>query len=412
MKRHLLSQMRNEWRSNLWMIIELTIISIILWFLFSCLLGLAYVRMRHYGYDMTDIYSADVRAIKKDSPLYQEYDSVHSRFTDLQLLLAGLRANPYVELVGTGSNALPYNYNYSGARLNLIEPDSTYSYYGNQRTVSPEVIKIIRLEGLNGESTDELAAQIEQGNYIISDIDPEYIGNRTDPQYFRGKEMIFGADTSQVVKVGALAYGMRRSDYEPLYSGVIYGPIPENFLPPQMVIRVKPGMGHKSIESLTPADKQVGNVYISALKSTDSMRDVAHLDINILIRNFVICAVFLLIVIFLSFLGTFWFRTQQRVGEIAVRKVNGATRGNILSRFFGEGLALLCVASIIAVALDFALISLIEEYVFQALGVGTSILHIGIAVTFAVMALLIIAGIWLPARKAMNVNPALALKDQ
>ena len=142
------------------------------------------------------------------------------------------------------------------------------------------------------------------------------------------------------------------------------------------------------------------------------MRDVAHLDINILIRNFVICAVFLLIVIFLSFLGTFWFRTQQRVGEIAVRKVNGATRGNILSRFFGEGLALLCVASIIAVALDFALISLIEEYVFQALGVGTSILHIGIAVTFAVMALLIIAGIWLPARKAMNVNPALALKDQ
>lgn len=411
MKRHLISQMRNEWRSNLWMIIELTIVSAVLWFLFSFLCMLVHVRTTHYGYDFSDVYIADVRFVGDDSPVYQPYDSAHSYRTDLQLLVAGLRSNPCVELVGMGQNAVPYNYDYYGTSYSYTEQDSTYTYYGNRRYVSPEVVKIIRLEGFDGVSTNQLAEILEKGNVIFSNIDPEYAEGRTAPEFFKGKEVYVSNDSSTVVRVDAIAYGLRRSDYEPLYAGVAYAPL-GNRWPQDLIIRIKPGTDSQFMESLKPADKQIGNVYISNVQHIDRRREVAHLEMNTMIRNFVICATFLLIVIFLSFLGTFWFRTQQRVGEIAVRKVNGSTRSDIFRRFIGEGMMLLGVATVLATAIEFAALHFALSIIENLTGTYRTVAYEAMVVTVTAMALLIIAGIWLPARKAMNVNPAYALKDQ
>lgn len=409
MKRHLISQMCNEWRGNLWMIVELVIVSCVLWALFSFLCGLLHVRLRHSGYDMTGIYVADIRAVGKDSPLYQPYDSVHSYRTDRDMLLSGLRGNPYVEEAGMGFNAMPYNYNYMGNFL--CENDSVY-YYGNLRMVTPEIIRMIRLEGLGGETTEQLAGMIERGDVIISGLDEQTSSVVYTPEYFVGKDLRFSNDSSRVVHVGAVAYGMRRSDYEALTSGVIYMPLSDSNWPDQIIIRVKPGMERQFAESLTAADKQHGNVYLSGMTHIDRMRDVAHIDINVTIRNFVICAVFLLLVIFLGFLGSFWFRTQQRVVEIAMRKVNGATRRDILRRFLGEGMLLLVVATVPAVMIDYAVIHYNLFTFIEDLGNSGTVVYESMAVTFVMLAILIVAGIWFPACKAMNVDPAYALKDQ
>lgn len=412
MKRHLLSQIRNEWRSNLWMIIELTIISAILWFLFSFLCAIVHIRFTHKGYDLSDIYVADIRAVSKESPLFHPYDSLHNYRTDLDMLWADMRANPYVELVGTGSNAMPYNYNFSGDMWGLIEVDSIYTYYGNRREVSPEVVRILRLEGTHGETPEQLASVLEKGDIIISPASDEYVSKYPDPEFFRGKDLVSNSDSSVVKRVGAIAAGLQRNDYESLFSGVIYYPIAANGLPQQMIFRIKPGMSRQFSESLSPDDKQVGNVYLSNLQHIDRMRDKAQVDINITIRNLSICVVFLLLVIFLSFLGTFWFRTQQRVSEIAIRKVNGATRRNIFVRFIGEGMILLCIATVLATAIEAALLYFSIISITEMFGSESWILYESMAVTFAVMTLLVIAGIWMPARKAMSINPAYALKDQ
>ena len=178
------------------------------------------------------------------------------------------------------------------------------------------------------------------------------------------------------------------------------------------MIRVKPGMADKFEESIESGRRQFGNVSLYKVVSLETMRERVNLEANQMIRNTTTSAFFLLLVIFLGFLGTFWFRTQQRAGEIAIRKVSGATDSDIFRRFIGEGLVLLVIAAVLSV--PFTAYLLRSELHSQLLDieVSPSIYIAGAVGATVVMALLIIAGIWAPARKAVKVDPAYALSDQ
>ena len=203
---------------------------------------------------------------------------------------------------------------------------------------------------------------------------------------------------------------MKRTDYEPAYAATAY--MSDRYDLSSVAVRVKPGMGNKFVESLSDADLQAGNLCLTRFKSIENMRDNAHLDINLQIRNFVVCGLFIMLVIFLGFLGTFWFRTQQRVSEIAIRKVNGATNGNIYSRFFAEGLLLLLLGVLFSlpVSLWFYLTDkLVETEIMPSVGVDVYL--VATALTVLSLALLIVGGIYAPARRATRIDPAAALKD-
>lgn len=411
MKRKLLTQMLAEWRSNLWMIIELIIVSTVLMYVFGMMFALADMYRKPVGFDLTDVYVANLQYVATTSDDYVPYDSVHSLYTDRDMLVAKIKANPWVdEVAAVTFNALPYQFNFWGNRLDLHENDTTYYYQFNERTVSPDYLRLIRLRGINGETTEQLVSILERGDVILSNTEPPRYWI-PDPQIFIGKDLCYGDDTTRIVHAGAVAWGMRRNDFEPLYYGTLYVNAEPGNWTPKMAIRVKPGQGRQFVESLTAADKTAGNVYITEPVSIERMRDKAHLNIIQMIRNFSICAVFLLLVIFLGFLGSFWFRTQERVGEIALRKVNGATGRDIFRRFVGEGMMLLGVGVAIAAALTAVIFNTVEIGDLGDVLTGSTLIR-GAALTAATLAALIIAGIWLPARKAMAVNPAYALKDQ
>lgn len=412
MKRKLLTQMLAEWRSNLWLIIELVIVIAVLQFIFSFLCMMSDIHSDNKGYDLHDIYVADINAIPSDSPDYHPYDSLHSLVTDRDMLLARLRTNPYVEIVGIGSgNAMPYNFNYYGQTIGLIDNDTTYTVNANMRRMSPDVIRAIRLTGINGESTEQLASMIEKGDILLSDVDKDFAYQDVDPVIMRGRDVFIG-DTSFVRHVGAIAYGMRRTDFEPLGGPVAYAPLESDRWGGVLVVRVKEGMGDKFIASMGRDEKSLGNIYLSDLKTIDVMRDKAHLNYTQYIRNFTICAAFIMLVIFLGFLGTFWFRTQQRVGEIAIRKVNGATDRSIFARLVNEGLILLVIGTVITVPIP---VVVLNSGVLDDMGmtfIGNGLIIRAYIITVMVLSALIALGIWAPARKAMKVNPAYALKDQ
>lgn len=409
MKRKLLTQMRRDWRSNLWMVLELVIVLLVLQAVFSILYFIYDLHSPAQGYDLTDVMTADLKYIDKDSPEYTPYDTVSRYVTDRDLLIARLKENPMVEEIGIGSNALPYNYNFQGVQLRPLDENPEKSYLGNVRTMSPATVRAIRLTGLNGETTEQLASMLERGQILISNLAPEndWI---LEPEKLLGKEA-FSGDSTQAKTVGAVAYGMARSDYEPLYRGVIYYPTNGTDWYWEMIIRVKPGMCRAFAESLTASDMQLGNVYISNLRSVDHMREAAHMNIKSVVRSTLVCAAFLLTVIFLGFLGTFWFRTQQRVGEIAVRKVCGATDRNIFVRLIGEGLVLLLIGALVSVPVFFWFAS--SDFFSFMSGEGVNIHNAvgGSVIALVSVTLLIVAGIWLPARKATRIDPATALKD-
>lgn len=400
--------MRREWRSNIWLLIELVIVSVVLWFILALLCILTSTRDDNPGYDLRDIFMAHIKSVPTNSPLYVERDSTLGNIADRDMLLAQLRADPRVEYVGQGNNALPYNYNFSGQSLSYGDTDTTYAYLGNMRVMTPDVVRAIRLTGLNGETTEELAQCLERGEIIISDFDPAMCDNCA-PSRLLGRDVIVGGDSAVVRHVGATAHGMRRNDYEPLFYGVVYtapnGTDTHGTWPPYVIIRVKPGKSGEFAAAMDTTNLKIGNVYLKSMESIDIMRDRAQLDVNNYIRNYTTGAVFLLVVIFLGFLGSFWFRTSQREAEIAIRMVNGCRRSDILRRFLGEGMVILCAATAIAIPIDINVAPIL-------FGISPTIIAIGIALTFILMALLIAAGIWFPARKAMSINPADALKNQ
>lgn len=410
MKRRLLYQMRNEWRSNIWMIIQLLIVSVILWGIFWLFIELIAVKNRHFGYDLTDVYVADIKFVPKTSSTFQPYDSAHSYYTDRALLRGRINSLPCVELTGMGFNCMPYNYNYSGMPVEYTEADSTYRYNGNNRAMTPDVVRIMRLEGLNGETPEELASILERGEILLSDFDYSFYNPAPGPECFVGKDVMINRDSTYIRRVGATVHGIHRTDYESIFGGVVITPVGDNDWAAQFIIRVKPGMGKEFMETINAEMLEQGNVYLSNLQSINRMRDVAHVDITNIVRNMSACAGFLLIVIFLGFLGTFWFRTQQRVAEIAVRMVNGATRRDIFRRLLTEGMILLITATVPAIIIEYAIIR--GEVLSWGLTGGYTFAYISIPVTFCILTVMIIAGIWMPARKAMNINPATALKEE
>jgi putative ABC transport system permease protein len=409
MKRRLFTQMRTEWRSNIWMLVELTIVGLIVTLIGMMLSQLYFLHSRPQGYDLTNVYVGANNMLTAESDNYVKYDEWQRNIDDMNMILRRLRENPNVEMVAAGTAAMPYNHNFGGTRMTL----DSLEYTGNTREFTPELARLIHLVGPNGETTEQIAAALERGEWLVTNLDENnnYF-NSCDPYQLKDKTVILDEDSTKTAYVGMVCCGIARDDYEGLPYGNIIRPLDLNRqLPLQIIVRVKPGMGRKFMESLSSKDLEQGNMYVNNFTSIDDMRESCQREITNLERSMIICAVFLLVAVFLGFLGSFWFRTQQRVPEIALRKVNGATQWQIFSRLISEGLILLLISAIIFTPICFYIINI--GIFDELMSANTQLPNvIAYVITLAVLAAMIVAGICFPARRAMKIEPAYALKDQ
>lgn len=399
--------MLNEWRSNIWIVIELVIVLLVLQLIFGMLYSIYSLRKPVLHADLDDIYVAWIDNLEEDCDGYVPYDSAHSAATDLEMLMTRLRSNPCVEKAGYGtSNSIPYQYNFWGTAVGL-PGDEKRTAFVNVRGISPEMLEVMQIGGVRGETPGQLADIMRRGYTLLSEAEMP-AADTPRAADFVGKDVEKKQDPPEIRHVGAIAEPMRRSDFEPAFYGTWYEPI-EPDEARVIVLRVKPGMGHRFIVSMNDTALRSGNMFLTDFTCMSDLRDMCQMDTTQAVNGITVCALFVLVMIFLGFLGTFWFRTQQRVSEIAIRKVNGATDRDIYQRFFAEGLTLLGVAVVVA--------SPVTVWIVRNLGdmMDLSILDNELAVpvifSIVVLGLLIIAGIYAPARRAASVNPAEALKD-
>lgn len=408
MKRYLIQQMRNEWRSNLWMIIEIAVVSVVLWAIFSFFAQIIAIKTQDYGYDTTDVLMGYIKTAPSEN---QTEDDFGTTIRNRDNLVLNLKQNPYVELVGIGSNPMPYNFNFEGIQVSFSEDTVYHRVVGLYRVISPEIVKILRLKSLDGKTTEQLAAVVEKGEIILGNIDPGMRHDLSDIELFLNKRVAFDGDTTKAYYVGGLAKSIHRSDYESLFFNTIYYPQAKNAWASEIVIRVKKGKAKEFLASLKQSDIKAGNVYVSDIMELKNMADRANLEMDNMVRNAAVCAGFMMLVVFLGFLGTFWFRTQQRVPEIAVRKVNGATRADVFRRLISESMIMLAISLVVAAAIAVPVLkSDVLNFIIE--GNTTAQFVDGAIATIVVLMIMIVAGVWFPARVAMNVNPADALKDQ
>lgn len=422
MKRKLIKQMCNEWRDNIWLILELAVVSAAMGVVLITVVGLLEVKTRPMGIGpIDDIYVASFSTLNEESPRYKDYgdkkDELLSR--DMRRVSAALRKNPYVEKAGLVCNGLPFNLNYWGNTRNFIIDGDTLPYHFNMRYMSPEAAEILGIGGSCGYSSADVMAALKRGEIVISDY---VFGEEEKPYDIRrlvGQDyvsQIGGQVTAQ--RIGAIASFMRRYPYESHHSGMAVFPINEAAggnldMASKLLIKVKPGTGRKFIESLqSQAALASGNVFLRTPVSLDSMRKDICAKQDTRLNLFGACMSFLLLIIFLGILGTFWFRIRQRESEIALRRVTGATRGDIFRRIISESMLLLVIAIMPAVGLD-ALVYFKKMPVPDGSRLSMQqILWIASALNFLAMSVSILFGAWFPASKAMKVHPAEALKEE
>lgn len=424
MNRNLIKQIRNEWRENMWLCIELLIVSVAVWALSLDLFSTLSLKFKEKGYDITNVYKMNLRYVDQSSPEFVALKN-EDYANDIRALLARLRRSPYVELVGLSNNSIPYNYNYSGTQLRLKGFPDSIRFQGNLRTGSPEMVRILRLKSPEGYTAEQLEKILRKNEILISDGPGNNISGDeklkiTDSKSLVGHYGHFGYEEG-TRRIGGLIAPMKRSDYEPP-GNVIYVPIDEKnddhiFGAHEIAVLVKPDMGKKFEDEFysSPDMRRLRNVYLTELVDMKNVRALCQRSQDSEMRLWVAGVIFLLLIIFLGLLGTFWFRIRQRTGEIALRKTCGATSSNVFRRIVSEGLLLLLFISIPALIADGLLTHyLMREYSLSMTDYQFSWIPAGIAylIAMTLMVIMIIIGVWFPARQAMKIEPAIALKDE
>lgn len=410
MKRKLLTQIKNEWRDNIWMVLELTVVTGVIWLISTII----YMTVKGYflprGFDYEGVYTMKVHSVVKDSPYYMapadEEEKPYEE--DLRAIVDRLRENPNVASVTVENNGTPYNYNYSGTRLFLMDTPDSIGYNGNQRLGTPGLAQTLGFESLTGKTPEQLDEILSKGEILISNNEV-YEQEGGNVMELLGARMIHRNDSSIIYRVGDIIRKVRRNDYEDSWGGTIVFPLAEKSWG-DVAVKLHPGHERRFSEDFRshPELHRQRNVYLSDLTPLADTRESCQRQYATG-RNTMVCLmIFLLVTIFLGLLGTFWFRMQQRVGEIALRKVCGATKWDIFRRVIGEGMILLTVASVLMSAIIWSISGIFID-MFQCTLLEFFIFEI---VAIAVVAVGLVLSLWYPARRAMLIEPAIALKSE
>jgi putative ABC transport system permease protein len=104
--------------------------------------------------------------------------------------------------------------------------------------------------------------------------------------------------------------------------------------------------------------------------------------------------------------GVIAYSVSQRTREIGIRIALGAQQNNVMRLILGEGMLLILIGLTIGLAGSLALTRFLSSLLFGV--TATDPITFGaVAILLAVVAL---AACYLPARRAMRVNPIVALR--
>ena len=416
MNKKLFTQIKNEWRGNTWLAIELLVVSVVMWFITDML----YVRIATYleprGFDISHCYLIEMGMLNEKSPDYVKYSKGDEQ-KDVLELLNRIQHRPDVEAASLSINSYPYNGSNGTTSMQLQGDSVIVSNWLIRRFVTPDFVRVFRYEGANGETPEQLAQMLEEGKFLASEnvYNHKKLGKRNLKDYI-GKPFHLHGDTTQTYTLGTALKTVRYDDFQQARNS--YSMMQKIYWYRsyfELCVRVRPEHDQDFIARLkadSESQYRIGNVFISNIRSFKDIRQsFQQYQYNEMRNNFTGMA-FLLINIFLGLLGTFWFRTQQRKSEIALHKAHGATNRMVFTRLLSEGWLLLLVITPLALAIDFNL----AYAELNSWRNGTTLewdrLLICGGISFALIALMIAIGIGIPARKAMKIDPAEALHDE
>ncbi len=411
MIRHIFKIIWNERKHNIGIWIELFLVSIFVWFIADFL----FVNIRNYckptGFNIEHTYKMSVKQLDNLNYAYNTNQSNLTKEEILNQILTRISQNPMIEAASLSLFSCPYTGSNSSQPLYY----DTLQCYADVLLVTPGFFRVFQFESMNG-SSDELVKALERNEFVIS----SEVKNALFPngKEAKGKEVTLEKnDSTTHYRIGAVSEAIRYENFssweKPFFARNITYKLEEYSDYIEICVRVKPNEDSDFItrfRAQMAEQLHIGNYYLSTIQSVPVMKKEIQLDdVNGLkMRLFIM--LFLLINIFLGITGIFWFRTQYRGNEIGIRIAMGSTPRKILYQFYAEGILLL-VSAIVPTIILFAWVKSTEMINYGAPFTGSR-LFIGGSITFVLLALMIVGGIWFPAHKAVSVSPADVLRDE
>ena len=297
------------------------------------------------------------------------------------------------------------------------------------RMVSPGYFAVFGVKGADGCSPEELSKRARPEEMVMTDNLARYlISGKGRKEYTprKGVEMVgklvsFNKDGSDSVRVSAVCENQKYNEYTSQQAAFYYvrndgfkctyASIPYQ----DLFIRVKADADRPGfVESFRKEMKKqlrVGNLYLADMRPMSQFRNEQLSDYRSELYTYLAIAGFFLINAFLAVLGTFWFRTQHRREELAIRLTSGATPRSLMGLLMGEGILLVTFAYIPAlfVAYNLGVSDLVNTWPVEW-SIGRFV--IGGILTYLLLLLVVVFSIWFPARQAMQIQPAEALHGE
>ena len=434
----LFRQLRNERRANLWLGVELLVVFAVMWYLVDWTYVTVRTWLQPMGFDTEHCYELTFNRLTPQAEGYRAEDDAEADMRHLLEIVERLRHRPGVEYAAVSQNSIPYIDGSNGFNLRIDSVMTT----GMLRWGQPDFFRMFRVQGVavltedgrkvQTTSPDSLATVLESSasNVLIS---RNYVSDHryaslgyADALPLLGYEVGKGDDGSYSFRIAGICEPMRWSHFSTVneWGGPLVGVAMDddgvigmgNPLYVQVSLRLEPeaDTGAQFVEALLDdADRlyTLGNVFLLDVQPFAALQRTMELD-DVNEARTQLCVIgFLLLNIFLGVIGTFWFRTQHRRSEIALRMAFGSTRRGVFGRLVNEGLLLLTLAAVPAalVAFNVGMAELVdvERMPFDAVR-----FVVAIGVTWVLMSVMVVLGIWYPARRAMRVQPAEALHDE
>lgn len=413
MIKHLLTLIWNQRNGNIWIFLELLLVTAMLWVMADSLLVDTYTYRQPIGVDTQHTYLLSYGLTDDATELGIEQNTQATQ--DLLQLLRNLRQCPEVEAVSLSNIAVPYTYSRGWSGLMPVEDTASISYAYRVRYVDLEYFRVFKVKDKEGRPLYDQVLK-NPGEIVLSEtlneiFFPEGSG-RTQ------REVKWGPKSTESMKVSAVSAPLKEMDfdtYQPTYYYVwrteqdFLNEVAENDIRIyNCLFRMKKDYSQQEMEAFLQQESerlQVGNVYVSSVKPISEYRaDMLKPRWDNQKKKIAMVG-FMLVNIFFGIVGTFWLRTQSRRAEIGLRAALGASKRQLRRELFLEGLFLL------ALTLPFLLIFLVNMLYLDMpdtyrLAYTWWRFLITLSVSYLLMGGMIYLGIRIPANKITRMNPA------
>lgn len=405
--------------SNGWVLGELFLVFIVMWYLCDSLGCMKYTFYRPLGYDINHVYQLELATggVAHDTSM-----------TDAEKTIAIARRLEKVreiEAVSMCYWSLPMCGNNSYSQLNITD---SIGLNLRQIRCTDSYMDVFRFS----QDPQRLFADMPANDSYL-------MLSQGACEYYKKKYPQFSLDTP-------LGYG-NGSDMNKKQAGIIgafrtyrYGAdaqwffqrIDENLITDasregwniSMIFRVKPDADGPDfrqyfLESVAPKLDMDNMFVVDAIPYEQQQKEfeILYGDTD-RVNTHTVVVMFLLVNVFLGLVGTFWFRTRRRRSEIALRLSVGSTRRQIRGLLIGEGLLLLTLIAIPAAIVCYNVAisepTLGNSPLISVWPVKWSFFRflLGTIGAWLLIALMVVIGIWFPAQQAMNIQPAEALREE